>query len=120
MTKPRAPGDSADIDAAKEPVARAAAGQEDSTLPPKTLTVTLDPRREDATSVFALVVLWCRDEASRAGEALLIPPGRAWIFGRGEVGSSQRRVGLVRQRPGRAEPTGPLRCPRISREQLEL
>ena len=27
---------------------------------------------------------------------------------------------LVRQRPSRVEPTGPLLCPRISREQLEL
>ena len=71
-----------------------------------------------------LVILWSRHEPARIGEVLLIPtgdPGR-WIFGRGDdrLGVAERRVFLVRQRPGALVPTGPLVCPRISRAQLRL
>jgi two-component system nitrogen regulation response regulator GlnG/two-component system response regulator HydG len=68
----------------------------------------------------ALVVLWSRDEPARMGEVLLLPHGdpQPWIFGRGEGG--ERRLSLVRQRPGTRVPTGPLACPRISRAQLRL
>lgn len=99
-------------------ISGARAALEDSTLPPESLTT--DRRGEDAAQTLALVVLWCRDEPARTGEALLIPPGSRWIFGRGGAEAGERRLGLVRQRPSGPEPTGPLLCPRISREQLEL
>jgi DNA-binding NtrC family response regulator len=69
----------------------------------------------------ALIVIWSRQEPDRLGEALLLPsndPG-PWIFGRGS-GGEQRRISLVRQRPGAIEQVGPLACPRISRMQLRL
>lgn len=91
---------------------------ERSTLPPRTLTH--DPGREDIAVVSALVVLWCRDEPARVGEVLLVRPGGPRVFGRGDASADSRRVGLVRQRPGAVTPGGPLRCPRVSREQLEL
>lgn len=66
----------------------------------------------------SLVVLWWRGEPGRVGEVLL--PGTApACFGRdgsGEVGESRLR--LVRQRPGRNEPTSPLSNPLLSRRQL--
>jgi hypothetical protein len=72
----------------------------------------------------ALVVLWSRDEPGRLGEALLIPDdaGRTWTFGRGELTSdaARARLKLVRQRPGQLEQAGALRCPRISRAQLQV
>ncbi len=73
--------------------------------------------------VLALVVLWCIDEPHRAGEVALIPTGSTSVLGRGEVGGEEEGVGrllLYRQRPGRNEWAGPLRSPRISRDQLIL
>jgi DNA-binding NtrC family response regulator len=69
-----------------------------------------------------LVVLWSRDEPARMGEVLLLPPGdpEPRIFGRGEVRDDDRRLSLVRQRPGIHGPAGPVASPRISRAQLRL
>lgn len=120
MAKPRTsgPGASAPTEPPLTAIPRIRAALEGSTLPPESLT--LHPRDGEAAERLALVVLWCRDEPARAGEVLLIPPGSPWIFGRGDVAAGERRLGLVRQRPSGVEPTGPLLCPRISREQLEL
>ncbi|MEZ4294184.1 MAG: sigma 54-interacting transcriptional regulator [Polyangiaceae bacterium] len=76
--------------------------------------------RADTSRVVALVVLWCRDDPARTGETLSIPAGGPFVFGRGDASTEQKRVGLTHQRPGAAEPTGPLLCPRISRSQLRL
>src|SRR5690242_20378324 len=75
--------------------------------------------------VYALVLIWSRDEPARVGEVLSIPagaPGAAWTFGRdaAQADGSSAFLGLARQRPGALEPTGPLTCPRISRAQLRL
>ena len=92
---------------------------ESTTLPP------VSPSRLGATgseaATLALVVIWSRQEPDRIGEILLVPSfgPEPWIFGRGR-GNEQRRLSLVRQRPGADEPTGPLECPRISRVQLHL
>jgi two-component system nitrogen regulation response regulator GlnG/two-component system response regulator HydG len=69
-----------------------------------------------------LVVLWSRDEPERVGEVVLLPAGDSgpWVFGRGDVRDGERRVMLVRQRPGIHERTDVLRCPRVSRSQLRL
>ncbi len=73
-----------------------------------------------ATDAAALVLLWSRDEPARAGELLFVQDGApASTFGRGSS-RGPRALGLVRQRPGGARETGPLTCPRISREQLAL
>ena len=87
-----------------------------STLPPENLTI--DPPSPDDHEVGALVVLWCRDEPARAGEVILGGTALPRVFGRGEPGRG--RVGLIRQRPGRNEPSGALTCARISREQLRI
>jgi two-component system nitrogen regulation response regulator GlnG/two-component system response regulator HydG len=97
--------------------------KDESTLPPSALTGEI--RAEDAASVLALVVLWSRHEPARLGEVLLldllgVAPGEPWIFGRGEAEPGERRLALVRQRPGSNEAAGPLSSPRISRTQLLL
>ena len=90
-----------------------------STLPP--MEMSGSGTASGAAATTALVVIWSRQEPDRVGEVLLLPssdPG-PWIFGRG-AGGEERRVSLVRQRPGAMEKVGPLECPRISRAQLRL
>ncbi|MBW2257875.1 MAG: sigma 54-interacting transcriptional regulator, partial [Deltaproteobacteria bacterium] len=68
-----------------------------------------------------LVVLWCIDEPHRIGEAFLVPKNSISVLGRGDqnaTDSAGGRLMPVRQRPGRNEWAGPLRSPRISRDQL--
>ncbi|MFT3765037.1 MAG: sigma 54-interacting transcriptional regulator [Minicystis sp.] len=94
---------------------------DEATLPPESLSVGL--AEGGAEEIGALVILWSRDEPARAGEVLLVPPGRSpapWIFGRGAAARGERRVIPARQRPGRVELQGGITCPRISREQLRL
>jgi DNA-binding NtrC family response regulator len=82
-----------------------------------------DDEPPELERVPALVVLWCIDEPHRAGEVALVPRDAISVLGRGEGGASQEADGrllLYRQRPGRNEWAGPLRSPRISRDQLIL
>ena len=100
---------------------------------------TLDPvqaRREgddDSSDSLALVVAWAAGDAARVGEILLVPPGKSFVFGRGEPRDDdpEPRLQLVRQRPAIAttrgsdkssdmQPTPPLSTPFISRVQLRL
>jgi two-component system nitrogen regulation response regulator GlnG/two-component system response regulator HydG len=94
--------------------------KDDATLPPSALTAEI--LAEDAAEAPALVILWSRHEPHRVGEALLIPAdaGSPWIFGRGAAERGERRLSLVRQRPGSVGDAGPLECPRISRAQLAI
>lgn len=83
-----------------------------------TLATTAEgaPRRPETPAPGArpvLIVAWAAAEPARIGEVLPVPSGAAALLGRG--GDP-----LVRQRPGRNEPTGPLRSPRISRRQLRI
>jgi hypothetical protein len=95
---------------------------EDSTLPPRSLSSTGGSL--GVRSVPALVLVWSREEPSRAGEVLLLPPqGREpWTFGREGAGGAagERTARLVRQRPGVNKATGPVDNRRISRTQLVL
>jgi two-component system nitrogen regulation response regulator GlnG/two-component system response regulator HydG len=68
-----------------------------------------------------LVVLWCIDEPHRVGEAFLVPKDSISVLGRGDRNATESAGGRLmpmRQRPGRNEWAGPLRSPRISRDQL--
>jgi DNA-binding NtrC family response regulator len=70
----------------------------------------------------ALAILWSRTEPVRAGEILLPAPGLTagtQVFGRAPRSPAQA-LGLVRQRPGRTEPTGLPTSPSLSREQWHL
>jgi two-component system nitrogen regulation response regulator GlnG/two-component system response regulator HydG len=94
---------------------------QDATLPPSTLSAEGLP--DPADEILALVVLWSRHEPQRVGEALLVPGDGAaepWVLGRGDAAGEERRLALVRQRPGGIEPTGPIESPRISRVQLRV
>lgn len=96
----------------------------------ETLTVSIgtgiglsqgDPQR----TVTAFVLVWSRDEPERVGEVALVPGGHAGVavvMGRAEASpeDSLPRAEWIRQRPGRVTPTGPLRSPRISRDQLRI
>jgi two-component system nitrogen regulation response regulator GlnG/two-component system response regulator HydG len=92
----------------------------ESTLPSTGDWEARSPRRDVET--LGLVVLWSREEPARIGEILLLPPDDSgtWIFGRGGAPSNERRLSLVRQRPGECTATPPLACRRISRAQLRL
>lgn len=80
--------------------------------------------RADGDAVTALVVLWSRDEPERVGEVVPLPggfPGAEVLIGRAPpADDGVPRLGWLRQRPGQSEPTGPLRSPTISREQLRF
>jgi two-component system nitrogen regulation response regulator GlnG/two-component system response regulator HydG len=96
-------------------------GATHSTAPSASLSG--DGVRDAGAELLALIVLWSRHEPQRIGEVLLVPDDGAdapWIFGRGEASSRERRVILLRQRPGTLEASGPVECPRISRAQLRL
>ena len=78
-----------------------------------------------SSDTLALVVIACRAEQQRLGEALLVPQARAdsvFVFGRGGARKQDpgHRLLLVRQRPGRAEATEPIEDPHVSRTQLAL
>jgi two-component system nitrogen regulation response regulator GlnG/two-component system response regulator HydG len=93
----------------------------ETTQPPEKLA--LSAPRVGGEEVYALVLIWSRDEPARVGEVLLIPagaPGKGWTFGRDGAKLEPRGVHLVRQRPGAQESTGPLGSPRISRTQLHI
>ena len=69
----------------------------------------------------ALVLVWARAVPERVGEALVVErTGRPHVFGRGAAqdGDELPRLSLVRQRPGRNDPTPPLEDPFLSRAQL--
>ena len=69
----------------------------------------------------ALVLVWSLAEPERVGEAVLVPARGTVSFGRSSSGDSDPPCALLtRQRPGRTDATGPLRSPRISRQQLLL
>lgn len=96
----------------------------------ETLTVSigtgLGVQQADPTrTVTAFVLLWSRDEPERVGEVALVPGGHAGVavmMGRAEASPDDPlpRAEFVRQRPGRVLPTGALRSPRISRDQLRI
>lgn len=70
----------------------------------------------------ALVIAWCTHEPDRIGEVLRPPRGRttrANLFGRGDA-LSERRMALVRQRPGHDEICPPLTDPYLSSGQLVI
>ncbi|HMV68664.1 MAG TPA: hypothetical protein PKA64_17565, partial [Myxococcota bacterium] len=88
----------------------------------ETVTPSVAPRRPGPDRpVFGLILVGSLDEPERAGEIALLPSA-ASILGRAASAPGERvpHVELVRQRPGRNEPTGPLRTPTLSREQLRL
>jgi len=89
-----------------------------STLPPST-NPWVAQRAEIATQVM-LCVLWSKSEPNRAGEVVLLPPGKPAIFGRRTRDNGERRATLCRQRPGHNEPTSELSGRELSRRQLEL
>ncbi len=92
--------------------------EDPTTLPPAALT-SPSVAASGSPSASVLFVLFCRDEPWRVGQALVIPHGSGpYVFGRGEVGSDPKRIGLVQRRPGGMVSTPPLACPRISREQV--
>jgi DNA-binding NtrC family response regulator len=68
-----------------------------------------------------LVVLWSVDEPHRIGEVAVLPPGPC-MLGRREPSPADPLTRLVfcRKRPGRADVTGPLQSPLVSRDQLTL
>ena len=77
----------------------------------------------DASVCNALILLWSRDEPERTGEVVLLPVGlgnMSVTIGRAEAVADPSKAELIRQRPGAADPTGPLRSPRISREQIRV
>jgi two-component system nitrogen regulation response regulator GlnG/two-component system response regulator HydG len=84
-----------------------------------------DPSSQGQKTAFALVLVWCRADSSRLGDALLIPtnakPNRIFFFGRGisDEGDGER-LHLVRQRPGQLQRMGPFGNPWISRRQLMI
>ena len=84
---------------------------------------TRSPRRsgKGRAERLALVVAWSAAEPGRLGEVGLVPwdAEEGLVLGRG-AGSGERRVELVRQRPGENVPTGPLAAPRLSRKQLRV
>ncbi len=95
----------------------------------ETLPFTVDGSEEEVGSTLdsrvpnALVLLWSRDEPERSGEIALLPSGRAGLsvtLGRAEAEGDPSRLELGRQRPGEITPTGALRSPRVSREQLRF
>lgn len=87
---------------------------------------TLDRARDTSDrAVSALVLLWSRDEPDRVGEIAMVPggfPGAVAVLGRaGSLPDEEiPHVEWLRQRPGAFTPTGPLRTPQISREQLRI
>jgi DNA-binding NtrC family response regulator len=95
-------------------------GPDQSTLPAMSRSGVESSRLGAETT--GLVVLWSREEPARMGEIVLLPAGDPgpWTFGRGDTGGDDRRLALVRQRPGTRVQAGPLVCPRISRAQLRL
>jgi len=87
------------------------------------VTATLDgaPERERAEPEAlrpALILVWSEHEPERVGEALL-PEREPAFFGRDSEALEARAL-LVRQRPGRNEPTPPLQNQFLSRRQLKL
>lgn len=69
----------------------------------------------------ALVVAWSLREPERVGEVFLPPePGQPAVLGRGAGNADERRVPLLRQRPGGLELRPPLTARAISHRQLEL
>lgn len=70
-----------------------------------------------------LVVQWSRDEPDRVGEVAWLGPlpgAETWVLGRGTTPTRPGLLEFARRRPGRLTRTGPLRSPKISREQLTI
>ena len=77
--------------------------------------------RAAGAEVFALVIVWCRDEPWRVGEVLLVPPGPALVVGResSEPGEPPKAsFGQQRPRHWRASP--PFAMKTLSRRQLSV
>ena len=70
-------------------------------------------------AVYALVLVWSRDEPQRVGEVFILPPGTSSI-GRADPSSGWSPLPLVQQRPGQNRQTGPFRSPKVSRRQLDV
>lgn len=78
--------------------------------------------------MLGFALLWSRDEPERVGEVALMPGPKSMVravLGReGPVDDnhddSVPRLAWMRQRPGRSTPTGELRSPYISRDQLAV
>ena len=91
-----------------------------------TLQETLDEpaggsKRDARADVSVLVLLWCRDEPERLGEAVHLPRGNdLYTIGRAVRADDDGAVPLHfgQLRPGGRLDTGPLRSPHISRRQL--
>jgi DNA-binding NtrC family response regulator len=76
-------------------------------------------RGEAEATQLALVVAWSESEPGRVGEVLFPTHEPSW-FGRHTTGDHQQRLRLIRQRPGRNEPSKRLDNPFLSRRHLEL
>jgi two-component system nitrogen regulation response regulator GlnG/two-component system response regulator HydG len=80
-------------------------------------------RAAGAREATALAIVWSAVEPHRIGEvALLSDDGAPRLLGRGvaRLDDPVPRLAFVRQRPGQAEPCGPLEARGISRQQLLL
>jgi len=65
-----------------------------------------------------LALVWSRDELSRIGEVVLIPPEGEHVIGRAHGDPPPGALLWQRQRPGDSRVIGMLRSPRLSRRQL--
>ena len=93
-------------------------------------TITQDPDESivqgpagESPSRLGLALLWSLDEPARCGQVALMPKvsRRAQVvLGRGPAELGALGLTWVEQRPGHNHETGPLRSPRISREQLRV
>lgn len=97
----------------------------DPSTKPEDISRTGDAVPAAPPTVPMLVVLWSADEPERIGELLPPPhgnPGPSRIFGRGAASAEdpERRLLLVRHRPGVVLPADPIGSPSISRVQLSL
>ncbi len=93
-------------------------------------TVTQDPGESiigrtaaSASRRLGLALLWSLDEPGRCGQVALMPriSRRAeCVLGRGPAELGALGLTWMEQRPGSNHETGPLRSPRLSREQLRV
>ena len=74
---------------------------------------------DDEVARLCLVVVWASDDHDRIGEVLF--PEDGGVFGRGPLeDDGERRLGFVRQEPGKNLRAAPLESPFLSRRALKL
>lgn len=80
------------------------------------------PKAQATRKLPALILLWCRDEPERVGEAVLLlnAANTGVLLGRTSATGSGARAELVRQLPGRNQVTGPFQSKTLSRDQFRL